>query len=682
MPRTRTIQAAAEHPETLTLAAPVDIQAAAPGAPADAPPRFSMVAYTGGLMQLAGWFRPVAIDLAGLNLRAKMPMLVDHDNRMASRAGQGTPRVDNHRLCIDGVLTRSTDAGRMVADQAKDGMTLQASVGVGITKLESVAEDAKAQVNGQTVTGPCLIVRKGTLRETSFVAIGADESTEVQVAAKAASQGAHTMDPKFKEWVEAQGFKADDLTEQQSTSLKAAFDASQKPPETPAVVTATAPTAADVVKEVREAQVAETKRIGGVRRICASKHADIEAKAIEEGWDPTRTELEVLRAERPKAPAIISGGVDLSRQMLMATACMNARMDEGRMLKDFGEKALDAAAKFRGIGIQDFFRLVARAEGRELPIMAGKGTEFIEAAFSTLSLPGILAPVANKLLLDGFLYVESAWRQIVRVGSLKDFKVHNRYRMTDDMKFQKVGSDGKLHHGALGEQKFTIQADTAGILFSLTRQMIMNDDMSAFTDIPRRIGIGGAEALAEAVWTLILSNPSSFFSAGNKNYLTGADTVLSHDALVAAYTAFLTQTKPNGRPLGIEPRILCVPAQLRVDADRLTTSRQLIASIATTGSKSTLVPQDNQMAGKFNVASTAYLSNASFTGYSATGWYLFADPNILPAIEVGFVNGMEQPTVERAEADFSTLGVQFRGFMDFGVGMQDPRGALFIKGAA
>ena len=570
----------------------------------------------------------------------------------------------------------------MIIDLAKDGMVLQASVGVGVQKVEAVGEDAKVQVNGQEIAGPCVVVRKGTLRETSFVAVGADENTQVQVAASAASEG--EADMEFDKWLEGQGLKAADLSEKATATLKAAFDASQKPPETPkpATVTAAAPTAADMVKEVREAQVAETKRIGGVRRICASKHADIEAKAIEDGWDEQRTELEVLRAERPRAPAIVSGGVDLSRQALMATACMAARMDEGRMLKDFGEKALDAAGKFRGIGIQDFFRLVARAEGRELPIMAGKGTEFIEAAFSTLSLPGILAPVANKLLLDGFLYVESAWRQIVRVGSLKDFKVHNRYRMTDDMKFQKVGSDGKLHHGALGEQKFTIQADTAGILFSLTRQMIMNDDMSAFTDIPRRIGIGGAEALAEAVWTLILSNPASFFSAGNKNYLTGADTALSHDALVAAYTAFLTQTKPNGRPLGIEPRILCVPAQLRVDADRLTTSRQLIASIATTGSKSTLVPQDNQMAGKFTVASTAYLSNASFAGYSATGWYLFADPNILPAIEVGFVNGMEQPTVERAEADFSTLGVQFRGFMDFGVGMQDPRGALFIKGAA
>ncbi len=33
-------------------------------------------------------------------------------------------------------------------------------------------------------------------------------------------------------------------------------------------------------------------------------HPSIEAKAIADGWDLTRTELEILRAERPTAPAV------------------------------------------------------------------------------------------------------------------------------------------------------------------------------------------------------------------------------------------------------------------------------------------------------------------------------------------------------------------------------------------
>ena len=39
----------------------------------------------------------------------------------------------------------------------------------------------------------------------------------------------------------------------------------------------------------------------------------------------------------------------------------------------------------------------------------------------------------------------------------------------------------------------------------------------------------------------------------------------------------------------------------------------------------------------------------------------------MPVIEVAFLNGKQQPTVERADADFNTLGIQFRGYFDFGV---------------
>ncbi len=93
-------------------------------------------------------------------------------------------------------------------------------------------------------------------------------------------------------------------------------------------------------------------------------------------------------------------------------------------------------------------------------------------------------------------------------------------------------------------------------------------------------------------------------------------------------------------------------------------------------------PADNPHRGKFDVVSSVYLSNASFTGYSSKAWYLFADPNRLPAIEVAFLNGVDRPTVENTDADFSTLGIQFRGYIDFGVREQDYRGALKMKGEA
>lgn len=91
-------------------------------------------------------------------------------------------------------------------------------------------------------------------------------------------------------------------------------------------------------------------------------------------------------------------------------------------------------------------------------------------------------------------------------------------------------------------------------------------------------------------------------------------------------------------------------------------------------------PTVNPHAGKYEVVSSPYLSSAAFPGNSSTAWYLFADPLRLAALEVAFLGGQDRPTVERADADFNILGVQFRGYIDFGVKEQDWRGALKIAG--
>jgi hypothetical protein len=93
-------------------------------------------------------------------------------------------------------------------------------------------------------------------------------------------------------------------------------------------------------------------------------------------------------------------------------------------------------------------------------------------------------------------------------------------------------------------------------------------------------------------------------------------------------------------------------------------------------------PIANPHAGKFRVEVSRYLSNTQYTGFSDKAWYLLADPIDLPVIETAFLNGQESPTIETAEADFNVLGVQMRGFHDFGVGLQEPRGGIKAKGEA
>jgi len=683
------------QPDYLSFRCPLTVEAA--GDEPKAMPRFSMVAYTGGTMRITGFPHPVVVDLEGLAIdRQDIPVRLDHNPRQGVGHTQRVV-VENGQVVAEGLVSRDTSWARDVAKSGSNGFPWQASIGAAVVNAEFIPNGQQVTVNGRTFDGPLHVVRRAILKEISFVDSGADTNTSARIAAQHPVKG-HPM-PKSTP-------TGSNDTSPNTPGTRGIPDATQPEPQadptatprvddampdpawaTPAPSAPTAPqrvqAAADEdqpLVRMRQQMAAEVRRVETIRRVCAGKHPDIEAKAIEEGWDESRTELHVLRASRPQVPAIASQPRNTSPQVFEAVALMASGLSNSRIEAHYAEPVLEAADKLRGVGIQEFCELAC---GAQLPRFRRDASGWLQAAFSTTSLPGILSNIANKMLLEGYNYVEDAWRNIAKIASVNDFKEHTRYRMTGSFQFQQVGPDGELKHGQLGEQSFRQKADTHGIMFSLTRQMIINDDMGAFTDIPRQIGMGAAEAIADAVWGLWLSNPvqpdgKAFFHADHKNYLAGADTALTVDGLTAAEVAFGEQVKPNGKPLGIRPSILLVPTALKVPAEMLMKSIQL--NETTTANKAK--PNTNPHAGKFDVVSSVYLSNSTFTGASDKAWYLLADPNRLPAVEVAFLNGVDRPTVEKTDADFNTLGVMFRGYIDFGVKEQDHRGALKLKGEA
>ncbi len=672
---TRSTASPPENPSSssieITAAAQIDVEAAA-GEGATALPRFKMIAYTGGAMRVAAWRYPVILDLAGLNIPSQMrPIRFSHDP--ASGVGHtDTIRIEQGQLIASGVVSRDTPTAREIVTSSKNGFPWQASVGTSVEEFEFIREGQKVLVNGQEFAGPVNVVRKATLGEISFVDLGADGKTSVNVAAIAATQE-NIMDGENKDNENGTSVPATNGVTSEATAESAPS----------AHVAATGDTKASAVEDIRAQALAETSRIATIRRLCAGQHHEIEAKAIREGWDSTRTELEILRANRPKAPAIHVPDQSVSTQILEAACLIAARFED--LEKHCEERALDLAAKrFRGgIGLQELLLEAAWANGYtgrnfrdSRSVLRFAFNPGIEAGLSTIDIGGVLSNVANKFLLEGFFSVERTWRNITAVRNVSDFKTVTSYRLVGKDQYEIVAPGGELKHGTLGEEQYTNKADTYGLLLAIDRRDIINDDLGAITTVPRKLGRGSGLKINDVFWSVFMAN-TDFFKVGNKNFLSGADTVLSIDGLTKAEVAFMDQVDGDGKPLGMLPAILLVPTSLSAVGTQLFKSMELRDTTA-----STKYPVSNPHQGKFRVEVSRYLSNASYAGNSAKAWYLLADPTDLPVIEVAFLNGQESPTIETAEADFNVLGVQMRGYHDFGVNLQDPRGGTKSKGEA
>lgn len=691
----------------VNLCAPVEgwIEAKADGGDAPSLRRFSMTAYTGGPMVLARWDHPVVVDLAGLDVPGNglkgRPILKDH-NRSLIVGHTDSVRVEGSQLLVEGVISGAGAVAREVVESSRNGFPWQASLGAVAIQMEYVARGKKAVANGREFEGPVQIARRSVLNEVSFVALGADDNTSAAVAASAPTQ-TPTRPVKedamtFEQWLEAKGFDPASLSDTQMTNLEALFQvdadkskASLSPGDGAGEGTDAPPPAA----RIRAEAAAETRRIANVRRICAGRHPDIEANAIGEGWDSTRTELEVLRAERP---SLSGGGVRRdadhaqSGRALEAALCMSAGLPEKQVGSWYDEKTMNAAvaADLRGAGLHTLIYETIRAAGDH--VRPGRvDNEMIRAAFaadrrliqaaagfSTISLSGILSNVANKTMLAAYTAVESVIANFSAETDVNDFKEVTRYRLTGNGVFEKVGPDGELKHAGLSEQPYTNKVETFGRMIALTRQMMINDDLGAFLQIPRIIGRMSALKREEAVFELLLANPGSFFSTGNKNFISGADTALSIDSLTKAEQQFLDQTDSDGKPILLTPAVLLVPSSLKVTAQVLMTETRVNETTDANKPK----PAVNPHAGKWRPVASPYLNAQGLTGGSPRAWYLFANPADVAAIEIAYLRGKRTPTIESGETDFNTLGMQWRGYFDFGVAMQDSRAAVKSKGEA
>ena len=619
------------------------------------------VAYSGGTFGQTWSGLPLVVDLSTLTIAAQTPLMYNHRYEPEYRLGVINCINDGEAIIFSGEIDTGKPLGAGIVNEGRK-YDWQASIGADVGTIEEIEAGEKITVNGREITGPAAIVRGAKLREVSVVAIGADSDTHIRIAAgwTTTKQGENEMENEKKNTAQA-------TPEPQNVQAAASVDVN-----------------AAVEAALAKQRAIEAKRVADIEAAFGNDFPEIKAQALAKGWSCEQANQAIIKALRESKPTLpnimINGDHATHAATIKAAAMLSAGIESKDVIASVSEPAVEAASKrFRsGMGPKRLLLEAALANGfRDTVIDAGNledAINHVKANFSNVSLTGILADVYNKRLLQGFTFADQSWRQIAAIGSVSDFKQINSYRLNMLGGFEEVGAGGELKHAQLSDESYSNQAKTYGKMLGLTRQDIINDDLGALADVPFRFGRACANSFNRVFWGVFLNN-STFFASGNGNIQTSA-TALSVAGLEQAEQGFYAIKAADGEITGIKPAILLVPTAIGTTARQLYNDSVLgISGLAATNAKS-VSPISNPFAGQFKPVVCPYLSDATLTGYSATDYYLLADPMDCAVIQAVFLNGRQAPIVESSPTEFSTLGIQYRAYLDWGVALQDPKGGF------
>ncbi|WP_146404997.1 phage major capsid protein [Allorhodopirellula heiligendammensis] len=590
-------------------------------------PTFRTRAYGGGLMRpnVAGvstGSTPIVIDLAGARIARNgrgTPILFAHDKK--DPIGH-TDRVDvTTSIDASGVLSVPGKSRDKVAGGAEGGFRWAVSVGFQATELEYLAQKERATVNGRLITGPAYIARRGTLREISFLPIGADESASATVSATLAPLDPLIMTPELRAYITAAGFNADEISDDQVEFFRSQHNASieaeaaedepvpkPKPKSAPVTeVEAGAGDHVDPIAELRAQYAAETQRVNRITAICAEhKNPTIKLQgvdrpvaevAIEAGWDVTQTELEALRASRPTAPAAHSTGrsqtftidavnaglmmrcgVDIEATAFRGMAAIEAGTPDwlnADVNAERFQRTAEAGRRFRHSHIMEILASVAELETGTRP--HGK-TAILEAAFSTNAIASLFGTTVGARTLMAFREVNDTTQGWTRNGTVPDFEEHGRHQLESMESFDHLPAGGEAGQASRAAWKEIVSAARYAKQWQIDEQDLIGDRLGLLTRSAQQAGAAAGRLRPDLVYGVMLANPTmartnrAAFHLTDGTLLTAA--ALSGPAMSTAIASMMKQ-KDGDATLNLQPTHLITGAELSDTAVQLLGSATL-----------------------------------------------------------------------------------------------------------
>lgn len=530
------------------------------------------------------------------------------------------------------------------------GIIRNISVGYRINKLEKVSEIDSVPVYRAIDWEPF---------ELSAVAVGADAAAGFRKDNEEMNQ-VEIVEEKKEELREE---PKTETTEAKVEAVKEKIEekkVEEKTEEAPKVEEAPRANEEELIK--REAVKSERERVKEIFEIChkAKLTDEVAREFVSTGAAIDNVRKEVIKMTETKNNVVVTqveaGAQDekQTRALGIENALLHRHNPGANKLDEKGRQYIGMSL------LRMAEEFVPNARGMSKHTLA-------QRALSTSDFPNLLANVAEKTLRNGYAIQAKTFMPFVRIGTLPDYKAAKRIAFGEAPQLEKVYEGGEYKQGSMSESSESIQVYKHGKIVSLNDEVLINDDLNAFTRLTESFGAAAARLESKLIYTdILVANPTmsdsvALFHASHGNLPSAA--AISVTSLGLAKALMRKQKGIDSQDyLDIEPAFLvCGP-------DKETEARQVLYGQILASQDSSTNPFKNTM---------QLIVDSRISGNK---WFLVAQPSLIDTIELAYLDGMSGPEISM-EKDFDNDGVKFKCKHIVGAKAIDYRGMVYNSGS-
>jgi hypothetical protein len=301
-----------------------------------------------------------------------------------------------------------------------------------------------------------------------------------------------------------------------------------------------------------------------------------------------------------------------------------------------------------------------------------RGKAVMQEAMSRSDFPILLGQIIDRQLLARYQALPPVWQRFARRTTVNDFRPHTLIDVLGGQAgLSLVPELTEYPARAIKEATSSFTVQKYGDRFALSWEMIVNDNLGQFVDLPDRLATAARETEDRVAAALVASptgpnaalfnanavrgpgwDPAVSATANTSSNLLTGNPALSSTSLQTALTAMSQRRDVDGRPISIPTAILMVPPALEIPARQILNATQVITQVGTglqPGSQQVFA--ENFLRNIVTLVVNPWLPIVDTSANVNTTWYLLPDPgNPRPAVTVAFLRGYETPDL-RVSAD-------------------------------